>query len=569
MFRGHSLPPSHSLILVAMLGLTMLLGHACSRFSQPRLPLRWLYLHTKFAAPNGVDDAEAVMKRAAAVGCNGVILAEATLYRGTRAPDRDRANFTRIKRLAEQLNIEMIPAVFLPTSVTVRDPNLVEAMPVRNALFVVENGTARLEPDPPVMLANGSFEEGPSDAPSGWFVRTTGGVTIIADNAVSRNGRRSLRVTDATPDDKGTVSFWQSVVVAPWRQYHLSLWVKTQGFSAVTALQPWIVDDSGRPLNYSQWTLPSDADWTLLHAVFNSQANRRISVRLSVQQPRGTLWLDNVQLQEVGLVNLVRRPGCPLVVRGDDGTVYSEGQDYAPVADPLLGRSPVLGAYSSYHTPPDGIRLVPGSRIPSGARLRVSYYHCPVVYDRAVCQCLSEPATYDAMEQEVRRVQDLLAPARYMMSHDEMRVINWCEVCRKRNMTPGELLADNVRRSVGIIRKVNPQAKVAVWSDMFDPRHNARDQYYLVNGSLSGSWNGLPSDVLIVNWNSTAPAASLRWFAERGHRQVIAAYYDSPLERVRNWMEAAQGVQGVDGIMYTTWVRNYRDLEEFAKIAWR
>jgi hypothetical protein len=86
---------------------------------------------------------------------------------------------------------------------------------------------------------------------------------------------------------------------------------------------------------------------------------------------------------------------------------------------------------------------------------------------------------------------------------------------------------------VEIVRAVNPKAKLVVWSDMFDPHHNAVDRYYLVNGSLKGSWEGLPKDVAVANWNSGKAAASLKWFADRGHAQVIAGDYDGDLGNFR------------------------------------
>src|SRR5207249_7607147 len=134
-----------------------------------------------------------------------------------------------------------------------------------------------------------------------------------------------------------------------------------------------------------------------------------------------------------------------------------------------------------------------------------------------------------------KRVHDLLRPKTFFMSHDEIRVANWCRACRERNQSPGELLADNVKRCVGIIRDISPKAQIVVWSDMFDPNHNAVDRYYLVNGSLRGSWEGLPKDVVIANWNGGRRAAGLKWFAGRGHEQILAGFYDGNLENFRRW----------------------------------
>lgn len=101
---------------------------------------------------------------------------------------------------------------------------------------------------------------------------------------------------------------------------------------------------------------------------------------------------------------------------------------------------------------------------------------------------------------------------------------------------------------------------------MFDPHHNAVASYYLVNGSLAGSWEGLARDVMIGNWNSGKAAQSLRFFSERGHQQIIAGYYDGDdLANFQQWENAARDVKGVTGFMYTTWQAKYSLLETYGR----
>jgi hypothetical protein len=154
-----------------------------------------------------------------------------------------------------------------------------------------------------------------------------------------------------------------------------------------------------------------------------------------------------------------------------------------------------------------------------------------------------------------------------MMSHDEIRVLNWCDACQQRKIEPGAILADNVRTCIRILREVNPGGRIYVWSDMFDPHHNAvKKDYYLVRGDLTGSWEGLDKDVMIVPWYFEKRAESLKWFADRGHRQIIAGYYDGKPEQIRDWLEATRDVKGVLGVMYTTWENKYADLEAFSNV---
>ncbi|TFG89401.1 MAG: hypothetical protein E4H17_00775 [Gemmatimonadales bacterium] len=101
---------------------------------------------------------------------------------------------------------------------------------------------------------------------------------------------------------------------------------------------------------------------------------------------------------------------------------------------------------------------------------------------------------------------------------------------------------------------------------MFDPFHNAHAGYYLVHGDLARSWEGLGRDVIILNWHSEYRAESLRLFSRRGHRQIIAGYYDGDPAGIRDALAAARGVPGVIGVMYTTWQGRYDDLERFAQL---
>jgi hypothetical protein len=72
--------------------------------------------------------------------------------------------------------------------------------------------------------------------------------------------------------------------------------------------------------------------------------------------------------------------------------------------------------------------------------------------------------------------------------------------------------------------------------------------------------------VVVMNWNFDNRDNSLKFFADRGNRQIIAGYYDSDLTDLQKWLESAQKVQGVIGMMYTTWSQNYSQIENFAKM---
>jgi hypothetical protein len=154
------------------------------------------------------------------------------------------------------------------------------------------------------------------------------------------------------------------------------------------------------------------------------------------------------------------------------------------------------------------------------------------------------------------------------MSDDEIRVANWDESCQQRHLTPGQLLADKVRRCTKMIEELRPDAEIWDWSDMFDPVHNAVADYYAVNGSWAGSWEGLAPEVGIVNWANHLQGRNLKFFADRGHKQILAGFYDGDGYPIDKWLAAGAGLPGIVGVMYTTWQDDYSQLEAFAQQAW-
>ena len=371
----------------------------------------------------------------------------------------------------------------------------------------------------------------------------------------------------ATDPANGHGRVMKTIEVNPWRQYRLTVWIKTRDFETPQNVRAAILTEE-RPLLHSSWQIEKTQDWTQYHVVFNSLNFQQVRVYLGVWGgKKGTIWWDDAQVEEVGLLNVLRREGCPLSVRGEDGTAYEEGRDFQTVRDEKLGVVPWDGEYDTAHDAPT-MRLTANSRLKNGQKLRVSFYSVIPVENGQVGCCLSDPKVYELLRDNIQRVNKLLSPPIFFMSHDEMRQANWCQTCQKREMTPGQLLADNVKRCTQLIRDVSPNAEIFVWSDMFDPHHNAHDNYYLVNGSWAGSWEGLPKDVVIANWNFDERQKSLPWFAALGNRQILAGYYDDSPQRIRTWLDDARDIKGIDGVMYTTWQNRYDDLEAFAQNAW-
>ena len=450
-----------------------------------------------------------------------------------------------MRTAAEAAHIEIVPGVFsigYSNDLLGADPNLAEGMPVKDALFVVKNGEARATTESP-LLTNGDFSQGAKD----WkllddCVHVEDGALVMRD-AHGKNSRAT-----------------RAVKLQPSHIYHLSVRVKSQDYGGKPDVKLLV---GNRELNYAFLGAKQTQDWTVHHIVFNSLDHDTANLYLGVWGASGgVLSWDDVTLEEAGLVNLLRRPGCPFSIKTEDGKELVEGKDYEPVQDPKMGMAPYSGSYDVWHEPP-AIK----TKLPDGTRLRVSFYHTVIVYGEEVSICPSEPKTLELLRDEATRVNAAWQPHGFMMNHDEWRLMNWCEACQKRHLDAGAIAAQNARDCVNILQTTAPGCRMYDWSDMFDPNHNAHGNYYLVRGDYAGSWEGLSKDVIIMNWNHGKLQESLKFFADRGHRQIISGYYDAPVGKLRDHLAIAKDVPGVIGVMYTTWRKNYSDLEAFAKIA--
>jgi hypothetical protein len=538
---------------------------------------RWLYLATNLQVDENLQKAQDVLRRGKAAGYNGVVLADYKLNILDRVPENYFQNARAFRQTARDLGIGVYPAVCpmgYSNGLLAHDPNLAEGLPVRDAPFIVKAGEAQLDASQSARLQNGDFESAQQDKLSGWNYQDAIGTGTFVDRAQKHGGTSSLRIENIgkANAESGNGRVNQSVPVARWRHYHLSVWIKTDGFETPGNVRGMALLPGGRMLSHVQWDVKPTQDWTQYQATFNSMDTDHVLIYFGVWGGRGgKIWFDDAQIEEAGLVNVLRRPGCPLVVKGEDGTTFEESRDFLPVRDEKLGQIPWAGEYEVWHDAP-AIKLTVNSRIHDGQKLRVSFYHPVSIYGSQVAACLSDPKVFDIMRDQLKRVHELLQPDGYMMSHDEIRLANWCETCQAKHLSAGKLLAANVARCVQLIRREDAGKPIFVWSDMFDPHHNAVTDYYLVNGSLVDSWDGLPKSVTVLNWNFDKRADSLKWFDSRGHKQIIAGYYDGDPKSIHPWLDAAKTTVAAPrapvGIMYTTWQNRYEELENFAREAW-
>ncbi|MCL1920058.1 MAG: hypothetical protein FWG50_03110 [Kiritimatiellaeota bacterium] len=499
-------------------------------------PPLWVYYSANLLVDKDAETMCARMREAAAAGYSAFTITDSKFGKLGEMDRRYFDNVAKVKRVAAENNIELIPMLYpvgWSESLLWHDPNLAEGLPVRDAPFVVRGGVAMLD-TAPIPLDRWSW--------------------VDENMKPIENG---FRCTDA---DGKNARFNKRIKVNPFRQYHISVDIRTENFRAEPEIKPLTQD--GKMLNYTSLGVAPTQDWKTHHIIFNSLDNAEILLYFGVWGGSpGTIEWRNAKIEETAFVNLLRRDGAPLAVTGADGKPLKEGVDFEPLTDPRSGTVPWSGSFEVYHEPPQ-LRT---KNLPDGTRLRVSFYHPVIIYSGSVMICISEPKTEDILRDHARRVHAAWGAKRYFMSHDEIRVLNWDKSCCDRNLSAGEILADNIAKCAAWIRDAAPGAEIYVWGDMFDPNHNAHKDYYLVRGDLAGSWKGLDKGIIAVPWAVEFADKSAAWYSSLGMRMVLAGYYDAPPARSLPWVEAAKKYPGVQAIMYTTWQDNFSDMKPFAE----
>jgi len=491
------------------------------------LPL-WFYCSTNLSDEDKVDELAKVWKRAAHAGYQHVVLADPKFSRLGEMKDEYFDHVRQLRKLADELGLEIVPLT-LPIgrsqSLLAPAPDYCEGLPVVRVPFEVEGGIAHVVQDPRTVL-------GPRPDAADFGVE-------VGDYAASmgRNLRRSR--------------FRFTIPVAPWRGYRVSVEIRAREYTGRPLIHALAGDRAVSQVR--RIGAKRNQDWTEHSITFNSLDHRELTIWFGVwQHAKGSLEWRNWKIEALGPQDVLRRDGAPVVLEG-----AVEGSDVAMFADSLLGNSPWRGQFEPHDAP------VIRSTLPDGSRFVASWTQAAVVYGDIVTACLGEPRVLELLADEARHVRETFESKGYLVSYSEIRALGTDSSCIRTGLTPGQLVARHVGQAIALL----PGSQVYVWNDIFDPFQNAKPGYYLVGGDLAGSWEGLPRDVIVMNWNHGHMRESLEFFAGRGHRQVIAGYYDGAPEEIGDLIRAARGVRGVEGVMYATWENDYDDLEAFATAA--
>ena len=280
----------------------------------PDAPVLWFYCATNLLVDENVAKLATLFARAGKAGYARVLLSDSKFSRLGELDPRYFKNVEKVKAAAKSSGLEIVPAVFpigYSEGLLSHDPDLAEALPVVDQPFVVGKGSEK-------GIARPEAHEFPLAKPdwkddlfvpegSGWRAKDIGGA----------NARLVFKRK-----------------LAPWRQYHVSVAVETKDFDGDPRVQA-LVDGNG--LLFSNLGVQPTQKRTVHHAVFNSLDHTDVALYFGAWgAKRGELWMGDLQFEEVGLLNVVRRDSAPVEVKRTDKTKLIEGRDFERVVDPRI-----------------------------------------------------------------------------------------------------------------------------------------------------------------------------------------------------------------------------------------
>lgn len=537
------------------------------------------------------DDLLLLIDRARAKGADSVIFSDtkANLF-GTGVALGD-GWLPEVKRLYDGVKSRGMKFVFETIAIgycgglLASDTNLATGYPIVDQPLRVAGGA--LQPVATANLVNGDFEQSANNAPTGWGFQDAPGERTFIDTATVKSGGASLR---ADARDGAMSRIFTKFTVKPWHQYTVRLWVKTQNLSAGGVLV-LVRDESGaRSLTSQHLSLPTadgsdrqgftsannlSVDWTEMKLSFNSQDKTTVDLGLTVfGGTSGSIWWDDVRIEDTPTMNWLVRNDLPRAAKAADGSALTLGADVAEPLDPKLGQIGYPGRYGNYHAP-SYPAVLNAARLREGDTVLLSGYHTLVTMNAQVGCSWNSPQVIAKMRGVHQKLQDEFKPDGFLLNYDEIRTGGF-EPADRAFANSGAALAASIQKAYRDLDDVAPGVAHYFWSDMVDPNHNARADFEQIANTLDGAWQTLdPAKVTILTWwerekIDTVGPASLKFFADRGFRQVIGAFYDENVQtNFNSWQAAMKDVPGIGGSMYTTWQRDYSKIEAFGDLWWR
>ncbi len=450
------------------------------------------------------------------------------------------------------------------TGVIVENKCWSEAAPVIGQPFSIAGDTARAFTDPTVPIINSDFDVFYNGEFNGWINSHVTYPTISRDTYQRHHGAASMKISPSPGDEWDDPKVLQYVPVEPYRLYKVSFWYKTSNFSG----RIWIL--FFRPHTPQMiawwWTKPSaTSSWKKATVDVHSLSLDTLQIYLGAFQAQsGTLWIDELVIEERNPIWLLQRDDTPLHAYEEPGHIpLTEGTDF--IIEEKSSKD-----YGDCYTHYPTIRRVPGGRLSNGDQITIDW-HCAFRYEgwrESPCFSLLEPLAY--YQQCVALCDSLFNPDGFKIHLNEISLVNWDSACLSRNETPAQIVGSYTRQMYNIIQARRPGAPVQIYGDMFNPFNQGVEYIRAVNGSMLGSLFELPTTMTLLALPGDENLdSSLNYFSQHGYPSIVAHNGADNLLTGLKRAEAARSYAGCQGTSFYDWEWSpYDSIPHLASMAW-
>jgi hypothetical protein len=290
----------------------------------------------------------------------------------------------------------------------------------------------------------------------------------------------------------------QFIPVDGGKTYTVSFWAKAEGIIDAGP-QVWVFqqDAAGQTVAGTKSSINSailrtgSYDWTQYFvSLRTAESTSQLTLKARLRPGGyGTFTLDDFEVRRMdgALTNVIRSGSSNIIIRSvDDSVTYQEGNDYQVIDGEFSSDTFLNNVRYSFYPLNESTRieLLPGSSILADETVKLQYDFALKLKGSSNIgfwqrnYSVNEAITYDAYV--CPYIEEMMAefPSDYVFYRgvDEIRGIN--RDSRNASMENYELIAKDINTVFACVKQQNPNARMFLWSDMFNPWNLGNEEFY-------------------------------------------------------------------------------------------
>lgn len=418
-----------------------------------------------------------------------------------------------------------------------------------------------------ITVANGGFESFTGNVPNNWTMYPASSYALIARDAVQKHsGASSLCWPNMTADYGSDRTVHHRMHFGRNRMMRLRFWYRTSNFSGKIRLLVLGDDPVNNHFVNGRNSVPSTTGWTEFVGDFSTCNVDTASLWIGPEEySSGTLWIDDISIENVGPLNMLRRPDTPVRVYKQPGQILmTENVDYF-----ISETSP--NSYTNYIASPRFTRIS-GGALSAGSQVTVDWSTALLFQGgrETVCWSMLEPLAH--YQRQIRALDSTLAPDGIKIHINEVTLAGYDQNCLSRGMTPGQLVGSHVNQLYQIVQGRRPGMPVRSYGDPFDVwvKDNRCHPVTTSPWTIGALQQTSPLlEMMVMTDYSMNMDSSFRYFNNNGHSAVLAYVGDNPFRKAVDGAAAARRAANCTGFSIYSWsLGSYQSMLDLSSLGW-